>query len=221
MKKWILTGFLLMAGVAGCEETERREKWTDVKERYFEEMKEQLNETKISSYIDSDIILEGAEANTQKHNTYIDLTLYANLNEKFKALSDEQKYELFEELYRSDYDWEDPNCGTGNSCEVDKIHFSNGKNDYEVDGLNFANISVDKDGDFFKPKSDPVVVTSTGTDEWAVYEYMKTQYDLLTDYGANYVPEKHDPLVARMAAEKFGITADEAGDIYIRKEMGQ
>jgi hypothetical protein len=60
------------------------------------------------------------------------------------------------------------------------------------------------------------------TDElkWDVYMYMKQQYNVLTNNGANYSPEYHDPLVAKKAAEKYKVTEEEAGQIYVDFEMG-
>lgn len=50
---------------------------------------------------------------------------------------------------------------------------------------------------------------------------MKLKYDKITNYGANYEPDVHDPLIAKLAAEKFGISESEAGQIYIDMEMGK
>ncbi|WP_157804084.1 hypothetical protein [Lysinibacillus xylanilyticus] len=47
---------------------------------------------------------------------------------------------------------------------------------------------------------------------------MKLQYDKVTKNGDNYVPEIHDPMVAKMAAEKFKITEEQAARIFIEKE---
>jgi hypothetical protein len=52
-----------------------------------------------------------------------------------------------------------------------------------------------------------------------VYQYMKAQYDQLTNEGATYDPDIHDPLVANQTAAKFGISAAEAGRIYVEKDM--
>ena len=63
--------------------------------------------------------------------------------------------------------------------------------------------------------------TTSSPSEDEIYEYMKQAYDELTNYGDSYVPEIHDPQVAEMASQQFGITPEQAGDIYIKKEMGQ
>lgn len=73
------------------------------------------------------------------------------------------------------------------------------------------------------PETDEEVFESTPSDIdiEEIYNYMKTQYDQVTNYGENYVPEVHDPQVANMAASRFGISASEAGQIYIDIEMGK
>ncbi|CAM5206346.1 hypothetical protein UACE39S_01728 [Ureibacillus acetophenoni] len=55
--------------------------------------------------------------------------------------------------------------------------------------------------------------------EEEVFDYMENLYNELTNYGENYIPEVHDPQVAEMAANKFGISALEAGQIYIDVSM--
>lgn len=60
--------------------------------------------------------------------------------------------------------------------------------------------------------------TNNSVDEDAVYIYMKTQYDILTNKGENYDIDYHDPLIANKAANEFGITPSQATDIYLRKD---
>jgi hypothetical protein len=52
-----------------------------------------------------------------------------------------------------------------------------------------------------------------------IYSFMKEKYDELTNYGENYVPEIHDQQVAELASKKFGITVEEAKQIYTDMEM--
>ena len=56
-------------------------------------------------------------------------------------------------------------------------------------------------------------------EEKDIYEYMKSAYNSITNYGADYVPEIHDDQVAELASKKFGITATKAGSIYVEMEM--
>jgi hypothetical protein len=61
--------------------------------------------------------------------------------------------------------------------------------------------------------------SSSDSNKEVIYKYMKAQYEQLTNYGENYVPEIHDPQVAELAAKQFGISASVAGQIYIDMEM--
>lgn len=66
--------------------------------------------------------------------------------------------------------------------------------------------------------------TETGKQEPSeddIYNFMLNKYDEITNYGANYIPEIHDPQVARLASEKFCISEEEAGQIYVDKEMSK
>lgn len=52
-----------------------------------------------------------------------------------------------------------------------------------------------------------------------VYDFMEKKFDSITNYGETYIPEIHDPLVAGLAAEHFGITKEEADAMYIDVAM--
>lgn len=52
-----------------------------------------------------------------------------------------------------------------------------------------------------------------------VYDFMEREFNSITNYGETYVPEKHDPMVAKKAAEYFGITQEEADAMYIEVAM--
>ncbi|WP_427137594.1 hypothetical protein [Psychrobacillus psychrodurans] len=56
-------------------------------------------------------------------------------------------------------------------------------------------------------------------DDEEIYDYMKNEYNQITNFGESYVPEIHDNLVAELASEKFGISSFEAGNIYVKMEM--
>ncbi|MDJ1478518.1 hypothetical protein QBX67_26095 [Bacillus sp. LS15-K4] len=60
---------------------------------------------------------------------------------------------------------------------------------------------------------------SNGISYTVIFDFMKEQYNRLTNNDENYIPEVHDPQVAEIAAEHFGITAKEAGYIYEKVQM--
>lgn len=51
-------------------------------------------------------------------------------------------------------------------------------------------------------------------EELEIYDYMNDAYDRHTKDGERYIPEIHDPMIEEMAAEKFGKTTVEIGQIY-------
>ncbi|MEH7393595.1 hypothetical protein V7149_19685 [Bacillus sp. JJ1503] len=75
--------------------------------------------------------------------------------------------------------------------------------------------------DFEKEEKMPTetVSSSSGPSDMEIYEYMKSVFDRETNYGANYIPEVHDQLAGKMASEKFGISSQEAIDIYTKIEI--
>ncbi|MGH0593617.1 hypothetical protein ACQVPY_15160 [Bacillus pretiosus] len=60
---------------------------------------------------------------------------------------------------------------------------------------------------------------SNGISYKVIFDFMKQQYNTLTNNDENYIPEVHDPQVAEIAAKHFGITAEEAGYIYEKVQM--
>lgn len=66
--------------------------------------------------------------------------------------------------------------------------------------------------------SDSTNMTVEEVTDNLIYIYMREQYDLLTVNGEYYDAEYHDRRIANKAADKFGITPEEATEIYIRKD---
>lgn len=56
-------------------------------------------------------------------------------------------------------------------------------------------------------------------EEKKVYDFMKSAFNEITNYGDNYNPEIHDQLIAELASKEFGISVSEANDIYIKFAM--
>ncbi|MFJ7951513.1 hypothetical protein ACIQZG_08295 [Lysinibacillus sp. NPDC096418] len=63
------------------------------------------------------------------------------------------------------------------------------------------------------------VTKTVGINKQEVYDFMESEFFRITNYGDTYIPEVHDPLIAELAATKFGITADEANAIYTEIAM--
>ncbi|MFC3885767.1 hypothetical protein ACFOU2_20735 [Bacillus songklensis] len=52
-----------------------------------------------------------------------------------------------------------------------------------------------------------------------VFKYMRQEYECITNFGENYNPEEHDPIVAHLASNKFEIKTEHASQIYINVQM--
>ncbi|EJW14740.1 hypothetical protein [Paenibacillus alvei] len=74
---------------------------------------------------------------------------------------------------------------------------------------------------FDSQNRDPEVeklLDSLPKEEANIYRYMREEYDRVTNNGENY-DETHDDLVARLARDKFNISEEKAGQIYIDVEF--
>lgn len=57
------------------------------------------------------------------------------------------------------------------------------------------------------------------TDEMAIYRYMESRWDYYEKRDGRYIIELHDPLVLEETARKFGITKQQAFDIWVEIGM--
>lgn len=61
-------------------------------------------------------------------------------------------------------------------------------------------------------------INSLPDEEREVYKFMRAEYDKVTDEGDKYDVEKHDEIVANSASQKFNISIEQAGNIYVLVE---
>ncbi|MEG0259316.1 MAG: hypothetical protein RR651_05530 [Lysinibacillus sp.] len=78
-----------------------------------------------------------------------------------------------------------------------------------MDGYEETNDDEVIDDSSITPVSDTVTINKQ-----EVYDFMENKFETITNYGDTYVPEVHDPMIAELAATEFGITTDEANNIY-------
>lgn len=52
-----------------------------------------------------------------------------------------------------------------------------------------------------------------------VYRFMRDEYERITNNGDNYDVEQQDDMVAKAASEKFSISEEQAGSIYVEVEV--
>lgn len=53
-----------------------------------------------------------------------------------------------------------------------------------------------------------------------VYDYAQSEFDSLTNFGDNYIPEKHDELVIQKTADYFEIDYETANQLYMEEATG-
>lgn len=81
--------------------------------------------------------------------------------------------------------------------------------------INGNTVKYQEDFSIGKPK----LSNQPGEDE--IYIFIEREFDRITNYGADYIPEIHDQQVLRIASRKFGISESEADRIYLEKIMTQ
>lgn len=59
-----------------------------------------------------------------------------------------------------------------------------------------------------------IISTTQAVHPDVLYDYVQEQFNILTNYGDNYVPEIHDPIVMEKAAHTFNITLQQAEKLY-------
>ncbi|KAB2328975.1 hypothetical protein F7731_23790 [Cytobacillus depressus] len=194
----------------------------DIKQEYMGEIYEELKATGLLRYIkDKELLIVDVVRKEDKYEfvpvTY-NFALKGTLTDEFEGLSNEEKYDVFNDI--SSMNIRQLKCGKdkyNTGCITEFLSLESGSDIYES-----KDFSIFKNGNLFKIEKEKKVVSVSSDNNVSdkdIYEYMKSQYDRLTNYGANYVPEIHDPQVAEMASNKFGISTSEADRIYIDMEM--
>lgn len=80
--------------------------------------------------------------------------------------------------------------------------------------------TVEYQEDFLIENSNSSEISHKPTDD-DIYNFMENEFDRITNYGADYIPEIHDSQVLKNASEKFEISESEADRIYLDKVMSQ
>jgi len=191
-----------------------------------EEVFTNLKSSNLESYLE-DVDYEVGEKTTKENYDYpIDLVI--TFKDSFNPLPESSKYRLISELY--DDHFNDPYdsdrngiiyCGQSTDCHIRNLIIKTSSDEYvfkEKDDSLVTNgestFSADDYSKVEKPATRSAAKVVGAFDKEKIYLYMKAAFDRLTNYGENYNPEVHDPLVAKMAAEKFFITESQALYIY-------
>lgn len=214
MKKWCLP-ILLLLGLVGCSSLN-----TDLMDSVAEQVN---NETSISKYLDGKVTHSHYSGGQHEKYKFIYFEMKGQGNQSFRDLSNEDKYNILLQAVeiikdKTEYHLE---CGKNRICEVERFFIG----DYAINLDDDSDLALLHKGQkVFTPaknedNSIPVTNPPSSINKQSVYEYMKEQYDIITDYGNNYDPNVHDPMVAKMASQMFGISETEAGAIYVEFEM--
>jgi site-specific DNA-cytosine methylase len=197
------------------------------------EIEENFAEAEFNSYI-KDVSYEIKEK--EKNGYMIDVIV--NVSDKFENYENRERLGMMGHFYENYIEGDYIECG-GPDCIVNGLVLktknneyslvketlslfpsllTNGKDEYTWEQLKEENSKLTEVEEAEKAANEP---KTNGTSNSLIYEYMKVAYDELTNYGDTYDPEVHDHMVAQMAAERFGITVEQASSIYIEYEMNQ
>ncbi|MBB6446548.1 hypothetical protein [Bacillus benzoevorans] len=223
---YLMITLILLVGCSGPVKTEIADSIGD-----------QLNkDEEITKYITDLININNYTSTASEGYSFIRFDVNAEANSDFVNLSDKDKYDVLskianviEENTETDYEFE---CGEKKICAFDNIEFTNDEDIYSFESLNMEyDLALNHNGEEIYPLEEESVTTTTNeinssqsninstVNEEAVYYFMEGKFEEITNYGENYVPEIHDPQVARLAASRFGISPEEADRIYIDQTM--
>ncbi|WP_273852323.1 hypothetical protein [Guptibacillus spartinae] len=192
------------------------------------EDEEYLMEDDLGSYVDEVSYEIGKKIENEDYDYSINFIIKAK--DSFDQLENREKLGLMGAFYQGYLHEGYVNCGspecswgnivikTSNNAYVSDGYsmITNGKNKYTWEELREGNGKLADQAEASKRANES---KTNGVSNDIIYKYMKSAYDDLTDNGANYIPEVHDPLVDEMAAQRFGITEAQANEIYIKREM--
>lgn len=162
----------------------------------------------ITKYITDPITITQYTSAKLKGYSSIEFDVNATANSNFINLSDKEKYDVLSRIEKTikkntgnDYKFE---CGEKYFCAFGDIAFANDEDTYSFESINtgYDLVMIHNDEEVY-----PL--------EKVIYQFMESQYESITNFGENYAPEIHDPQVAELAAVKFGISREEAEQIYI------
>ncbi|REJ09082.1 hypothetical protein [Halobacillus trueperi] len=198
-----------------------------------EDTMKDLEESEFFKYIEGASYILGEENSGGSYN----ITLNVLVNSSFDNL---ERWDIigmtshfYEDYLQGDY----VNCGN-RDCFIREFVLTSPENEYklvdEEEYTEFRSLLINGEDKYtfeeFKERNGKIAdqeaaraaasePTINGTRYSTIHTYMKVAYEELTNYGESYDPEYHDPLVAKLAADEFGITKAEAGRIYEKIEM--
>ncbi|WHY79033.1 hypothetical protein QNH20_07855 [Neobacillus sp. WH10] len=185
-----------------------------------------IKNTKLNTYIE-DVSYETGK----KKDDYFPITVKLKFKNEFRKLSIKEQYYSMVDFMNYILETKVlPNCGTVD-CTYSNIYATDNDNTYEMpfasSSMSLSIPPITINGEWYNEKTlpsednSPSTSFTTKTTNEAIYSFMKQKYDELTNNGENYDPEVHDQQIAELANKKFGITVQEAKDIYVDMEMNK
>lgn len=193
-----------------------------------------------SPYINN-ISFEFGDENEDKDYRY---TMVIDTNESFLEMKKTEQYEMISKFLN--YSDNSTQCDNeicylmGVTLQFNQDKYYMGYNEHKLvindEAFNYDDLiepeepvkTEPKEQIEVKPKEqietepeEPVEVELVDDLSWHVFLFMNTKYDEITNNGESYNPSVHDEMVAELAAEEFGITAEEAGNMYESVDTGE
>ncbi|GAA0130077.1 hypothetical protein [Bacillus velezensis] len=220
MKKIFIIIPILIFVLSGCGvDTKEAEKF----------LKELSKNKTVSQYLSEAPTLDY----TNPIKKYYDFKINLSMNKKFMQLSNKEKYKILYKVYELIEDKgfsKVISCGDKYTCSVDEVHAKYKNDDYTIDFKHVDSlyqlekndeVIFDLEAEKEKRKENSSEEEAQSANDQTIYNYMENEFNRITNNGENYTPEIHDSMVAELASEKFGITVDEANEIYVSMSMNK
>ncbi|MCA1213481.1 MULTISPECIES: hypothetical protein [Bacillus] len=220
MKKIFIIIPILIFVLSGCGvDTKEAEKF----------LKELSKNKTVSQYLSEAPTLDY----TNPIKKYYDFKINLSMNKKFTQLSNKEKYKILYKVYELIEDKgfsKVISCGDKYTCSVDEVHAKYKNDDYTIDFKHGDSlyqlekndeVIFDLEDEKEKRNENSSEEEAQSADDQTIYNYMENEFNRITNYGENYTPEIHDSMVTELASEKFGITVDEANEIYVSMSMNK
>lgn len=217
---WYIIGLSALSLLTACSPNEIA----------LNEVRTIINQSELKPYVQQ----VSVDVSKKDYDTY-PVTINLGLKNSFMNLDTAKQYYTIANTVKKFENLKDPSCST---CDYSELKANNGntsfemtiiKDDKELGELGIYNKSeplkepdVYFEENFKDTSTSPSSNVSDNTNfKQEVHNYMKELYNKITNYGENYIPERDDPKVAKLASKHFGISAKEAGDIYAEVEFAQ
>ncbi|MFK8881692.1 hypothetical protein [Bacillus velezensis] len=164
---------------------------------------------------------------------YYEFKINLSMNKEFTQLSNKEKYKVLYKVYELIEDKgfsKVINCGDKYTCSVDEVHAKYKNDDYTIDFNHVYSLyQLEKNDEVIfdlenekekRKENSPEEEIQLANDQ-TIYNYMENEFNRITNYGENYTSEIHDSMIAELASKKFGITVDEANEIYVSMSMNK